>query len=394
MRANHNENDARLSNANRPLPIVILGDDLTGCCDAAAAFAHGPSRVVFLSEDSALDVPPTGTLSICTASRQQAPQVAASRIRSAITRLGSPSSCHWFKKIDSTLKGNVAEEVTACLEASIATIAVLTPAFPQQGRVVRNGNLETRGMSRSLALPDLLRRGSKLPVRHFSIAGLAALCDQSTFDRSAGTEAQIWTFDALCAEDVARVAQLVRILGPRALPVGSAGLAYALAPYFSGVCPSTKTNCFPSAVAGRLIVLAGSVNPLTSQQVQRLQDLRCGILLEEDPLVAQFAEGESHTPLTIRWKWNARTRDAIEGVLQRLAGTPGTILLTGGDTAQAFVEMTGVHALEIRGDVATGIPWGTICGGLLDGWQFVTKAGGFGTPDLLVELYDRCVMTG
>ena len=64
------------------------------------------------------------------------------------------------------------------------------------------------------------------------------------------------------------------------------------------------------------------------------------------------------------------------------------LVATGGDTAVAILEGLGRRALQVMGDLLPGIPY---CRFDLDGRRLwlVTKAGGFGTPDTLIEIVRR-----
>ena len=64
------------------------------------------------------------------------------------------------------------------------------------------------------------------------------------------------------------------------------------------------------------------------------------------------------------------------------------LVATGGDTAVAILEALGRRALQVVGDLLPGIPY---CRLDLDGRRLwlVTKAGGFGTPDTLIEIVRR-----
>ena len=52
---------------------------------------------------------------------------------------GEPGARLVFKKIDSTLRGNIAAETEAVLRAADATLAVCAPAFPGTGRTTVDG---------------------------------------------------------------------------------------------------------------------------------------------------------------------------------------------------------------------------------------------------------------
>jgi uncharacterized protein YgbK (DUF1537 family) len=69
-----------------------------------------------------------------------------------------------------------------------------------------------------------------------------------------------------------------------------------------------------------------------------------------------------------------RARDSIAG-----------IVVTGGDGARALVDALGATGITLRDEVEVGVPMGTLVGGRAEGLPVVTKAGGFGTDDVLVR---------
>ena len=64
------------------------------------------------------------------------------------------------------------------------------------------------------------------------------------------------------------------------------------------------------------------------------------------------------------------------------------LVATGGDTAVAILEALGRRALQVMGDLLPGIPY---CRLDVDGRRLwlVTKAGGFGASDTLIEIVER-----
>jgi uncharacterized protein YgbK (DUF1537 family) len=76
--------------------------------------------------------------------------------------------------------------------------------------------------------------------------------------------------------------------------------------------------------------------------------------------------------------------DAVGSVREtvRFAG----LFLSGGDTAQAVLERLNTRAIRLECEVLSGLVWGSIIGGRMDGLAVVTKAGAFGLPDALFKL--------
>jgi uncharacterized protein YgbK (DUF1537 family) len=63
----------------------------------------------------------------------------------------------------------------------------------------------------------------------------------------------------------------------------------------------------------------------------------------------------------------------------------GRLVLTGGDIASATCAALDVPALYLRGEIEPGVVWAVLLGGLLPGLRVVTKAGGFGSDNALVD---------
>jgi uncharacterized protein YgbK (DUF1537 family) len=123
-----------------PKRLTIIADDLTGAMDSSGYLAGlGLSVVVYLYRHTRT----TATVSvISTDSRKDAPSVAEEKIERMSQGLRGQIV---FKKVDSTLRGNIGTELTALMETLGYEKAVLAPAFPEVGRTVVNGVLLVQG---------------------------------------------------------------------------------------------------------------------------------------------------------------------------------------------------------------------------------------------------------
>src|SRR5690606_13273759 len=119
--------------------LIILADDLTGALDSAAPFAaRGMTTLVALSVDDiqAALVRSPDVLSVNLGSREVEATTAYELTAAALARV--PHGALLFKKVDSRLKGNIDAE----LEAFSFRSALVAPAIPEFGRVVRNRHVE------------------------------------------------------------------------------------------------------------------------------------------------------------------------------------------------------------------------------------------------------------
>ncbi len=297
----------------------MLADDLTGACDAGVQFAQrGFTTKVWL--DRAPREPADLTV-ITTSSRHDQEEVARRKVATACAAL--PQLV--FKKIDSTLYGNIVAEIEAALDACGISEAWLAPAYLAQGRTVSDGWLEVAGSDRRVHLPTLL-----------------------------GDHPRIRWFDAYAQDDLQRIAHQAFETEPRPLLVGSAGLATEVAQLLGG---TGIPACVERPTSGEILFVIGSTNPVTLAQVAYLK--------------AHHPEAEVI---------------AVAELLKRPA--PRALVLSGGDTALEVCRALGVLGIRLAREILPGIPLGRLIGGRYDGLTVVTKAGGFGSVDALLAVAD------
>ncbi len=335
--------------------IVLLADDLTGACDAGAAFLRsGRSVRVWFGTRVALSTPEP-VQAFNTSSRSLSPRRAARAVSLAATALASDPQTLFFKKVDSAARGPLAAELLAAHRALRTRAILFAPAFPAAGRTVRDGILEIQdaaGKPSRVRLARLFPLTARAHLSHVSQPGELApafhsgktvlICDSTT-------QADL---DALAraAEDL-----------PGLLYAGSAGLAQALAGLNEVHAPAALVP-----PAARTLLVAGSPHPLTKLQLKNLG----------------AADLEGVRILRIRLPSFATA--SIRSEFRSCA--PQALILTGGETAQLAVRALDAHSFILQGELAPGIPWGFMQGGDAHGCTVVTKSGGFGSPTALNEI--------
>jgi uncharacterized protein YgbK (DUF1537 family) len=274
-----------------------------------------------------------------------------------------------YVKVDSTMRGSVAAQLRGALDAWAASwpdaVVVLCPAFPDEGRTVAGGEVLVDGipLHRSAAAIDPLT-----PVA------------ESRLERLVPHVSGVLFVDASTDADLDAVAAGVDALGPRGVAAGSAGLAAALARRWSPGRAGTSAHVHPSA---RMLIGVTSLHPVTRQSVERL--------------ASTLADPDRGPAVVDVIGTGALRRDPVavvssfgEQVAERLAGgSYDTLVLVGGDGAAAALQRVGARAVTVHGSLAPGVPVGTIVGGAAHGLRVVTKSGGFGRPDLVLEIVDR-----
>jgi len=361
------------------LTCLLIADDLTGACDAAAPFAargHATAaRLVAGGDAAGLDV-----LAVTTESRA----LPAAALRGVFERtalaLAGVESRMIFKKIDSTLRGNVGMEVALAAEVFACDAAIVTPAFPAMNRIVEAGWLRVAGASFEPVGMAAFWSAQGFACAHVSPEGLdAALASGMRFvSVDAGSDADL---DAIvrCGLGSPR----------RILWAGSAGLASALARVGQASWPASGKAGQEACPTGAMPVLfcLGSDHPVTLEQERNLIAARGALALDAltaaPECIAATLAGGRHVALRIPYG-----RVSVERARRLLGGLRGALMLTGGDTASLACRALSAAGIRLHHEVAPGIPRGALMGGPFHGAPVVTKSGGFGAPDALIRIAD------
>jgi uncharacterized protein YgbK (DUF1537 family) len=337
----------------------LLADDLTGACDATVPFKlRGARSVVCLgSVPSACNYDVVG---LSTESRDLEPTAAQQRVREAASELASLDPAIIFKKIDSTLRGNVGAEIAAALDAFDSEFALVTPAFPRMGRMVRDGRLcvEQDAAWQPIDIAERLR--------------------------AQGLDSRFLLLETACDGDLEAAVAETFHSGRRVLYAGSAGLANAVAKIALGGAEISISHQ-PSRLP--CIFCIGSDHPVTRAQLSALaseRSIEC--FATKARSLTSCLEAGRHAILFL--PRNETPYCAIRDLLEPAQKLASALLLSGGDTASLVCAALGAEAIELEGEIVTGLPWGRLQGGSLPGFAVATKSGGFGAPDALIEVAD------
>ncbi len=356
------------------LTCVIVADDLTGACDSAVQFAAAGLRTtVAIAPGAACDQPEV--LAFSTESRALAPEKARNRIRELAAQVREARAEIVFKKIDSTLRGNTAVEVIAALDAFGCDAAVVNPAFPAMARVAEGGMLRVASDAgfAPVEIAAWLRQHGAEGCRHVLAGEIAAAIARG---------ARFISLDALCADDLSRTVAEGLALKERILWAGSAGLASALARHSGSRTPAAPLPY----IGGPLLFILGSDHPVTMEQQCRLLAGGRTKLLDArgaDARQVRAVLGRGHH-LVLRLAQDAVAPERLAELLPDCR--PAATVVSGGDTLSAVCHALRVRAIDLRRELAPGIPAGILRGGVWSGSTVVTKSGGFGAPDALLRI--------
>ena len=348
---------------------MIQADDLTGAADTAVGFAAAGLPTAVLPWRGVLPAAPpdAAVLAFDTASRDLDAGTAADRAgRVAHWFAGHCDERAWlYKKLDSTLRGNAAAELSAveralCAAGRRPSEVVIAPAFPALGRTTVDGRQRWDGQAVDVA--RLLGEPEDAQVERVVV-------------------------DARRTEDLEALADALEARPGRPLLVGSGGLAAAHA--CRRQAPSRPAS--GATETGPVLVVSGSRTPLAARQAEVLSRRAQSLtrVAPEDGEGAARALEAGDDVLLLAPETSAQD---VAGALGRAAAralrtaTPRLVIAVGGDTAHALCAALGVDTLWAEREAAPGAP--VLRCTLADGrgLRFVMKSGSFGADDLLAQL--------
>jgi D-threonate/D-erythronate kinase len=420
--------------------ILIIADDLTGANDTGVKiFKHHVPTCVHL------DGLPTDKLIedcivINTETRALTSEIASSKIRGLFKDFDWKCVDIVYKKIDSTMRGNIGSEIDAILSLAPLEGAIIAPAYPENGRIVVGGYqlvnnqlLEDTEFAKDFKnpiedsfLPDILANQSKSKVYQVSIKQVRSGELDYLLTSKLREGYKYFILDSVETEDLDKIAERMGPSISKFLWVGSAGLANSLVsnrpirnmPDKPHVKLKQEVEFLP------ILVLAGSMKSTTRRQIQYLREIGYAIL-EIDPLLLlehrnreekllqliHEAERELVSKkciiLTIKQSeqvsidiqafkelYQLTNHDIGNNIASQFGRIGATLtkkiklaglVLTGGDIAYQTCFQLNIKKVEMIGEVEEGIPLVVYKSKQNHDLKLVTKAGGFGKEDTLAK---------
>ncbi len=273
--------------------IGIIADDLTGANDTALQFhLRGSNTQILLDYEAYLqNIKNAQTWAISTETRNIEPESAYLKVKSATQALIEKLSLeNFYKKIDSTLRGNIAVETLAMLEVLNWDAAIIIPAFPSEGRITVGGYhllkgtpIERTELARDVHspifeshIPTLLRSQLKGEQKEF-----VGLIELSTIMKGAGPilmkinelvsqGKRLIVADAVSITDIEQIVLAINKSDYNLLPTGSAACAQVLGNIW---LPELKNQHIQKTIPELpKLIVSGSATQLTESQIKKLSD--------------------------------------------------------------------------------------------------------------------------
>ncbi len=424
------------------LKVAIIADDLTGANDSSVQFAsRGMSTAVAVPGVEFDNISPCEVLVVDTESRDIYPNKAFNNVYKAAKELFKLNpNIIFYKKVDSTLRGNIGSELDALFQAYRPKFIIFAPAFIESGRTTLNGiqflhgkkleDTELANVPKSPVdcsyIPEIIARQSNLKtavLEHEIIKqGFDAIVD--ALKNFALKSIDVIICDALKVSDLDLIAKASKQFNKVAF-AGSAGLAKALSKllpegHFENITPKAQ----------KVLILAGSISEVTRAQTKSVYNQRSLSFIKADPVLSiqeplkaaeitaqkvkqalsqqnivlvSGAPEEEDVKISAKagadiglnyFQTGERMATFMAELMRLCADEFDGFVLTGGDTAIHACQACGANLLKIISEVQSGIPLACIASGAHKGKFLITKAGAFGNIDAFVEATDILTCKG
>jgi uncharacterized protein YgbK (DUF1537 family) len=334
--------------------VFAVADDLTGALEIGGKFAARGIRANVTTNIDGAEAP--GVLVVDAQTRHLTPDEARARTEKILFLAREHATELIYKKTDSTLRGNIAAEFRALQNVYRDGRIIYVPAYPDLGRTVVNGQLYVHNTP---VHETEFARDRLNPVRDCRV-------------RAAVGDADVLILDGDCNADIHAAAELVFAQAAPRICAGPGALADALADKLAGemlcVVPELpRMRC--------CLVVNGSLHPVSTAQIEAAKNQ--GVFAGGWRLFEECVEG-----IGVR-----RAQEVGESVRRELIRQPcDGVILFGGDTAYGVHSVLGLAPYEAIGEVAPGVPISRSPTSLFTNLIWITKAGGFGSPDILASI--------
>ncbi|PTM56552.1 four-carbon acid sugar kinase family protein [Desmospora activa] len=413
--------------------IAVIADDITGANDCGGQLIPYGYEATVMLEARKDGLEKRQAVIFNTDSRSVSEADAYQRVKATAEWVKAGSFDVIYKKIDSTMRGNIGQEINAIHDVFHPDFVLIAPSYPENGRrvvggihYVNNQRLSETEFGQDPKTPvhesdirNLIKSQSKRNVGHISIEelrkGIIAM-KLSSFKKQGISYIVV---DAIDDSDLKTLAHAARHTPYTFVCAGSSGLLKQLPASF-GVSPSNQKHRITVPAQPALLVI-GSVSRSGREQLAELRQMSSVTSVEINPqsilqgaqekereiqrvtqVAADAFANEAHvalyssddvantqkfgkemgyTPIAISDLISSSLGEIAAKLINRLSIR--RLFLTGGDTAYQVFNRLHATQFQLLDEVEPGVPIGR----LDDDRNIlaVTKAGNFGSPQVMVK---------
>ncbi|CAH0141927.1 four-carbon acid sugar kinase family protein [Peribacillus simplex] len=424
------------------MKLAIIADDLTGANDSGVQLArHGLKTTVLFGLDEE-NVRNYDAVVFDTDSRSLERQDAYDKVKAAADFLKRAGFSTIFKKLDSTMRGNIGAEIDAMYDVIKPDLVMIAPGYPKNGRSILDSTHYLNGIPLGETeisqdpktpvtksyLPELIGAQTSHQIGTITVKDLEKGKNHVNDKLKGFTEDSI-TYIIIDATEEQHLKDILNYTKEMNLEVawaGSAGIANYLPDHYSIPHKENRLNIPISTLP--VLTVIGSVNKNSRKQLKKMleQTQVHAISFESHKAVGDDRErteeirrvyheaiqmaAEGHDVVIYStaekpdiekaWKTGESkglTHTQVSNEIVKAIGTVCSVLLekqyfkgvtmTGGDTAKQICNLWDVKGFELLDELEIGVPISKFLGN--DAIYVVTKAGGFGSEDVFIHAMNK-----
>jgi uncharacterized protein YgbK (DUF1537 family) len=331
----------------------------------------------------------------------------------------SEGTAFFYKKTDSTLRGNIGAELSALLSASGEACLYFVPALPAAGRTTVNGVALLNGVPLH---QTVFAHDPMDPVTESAVSAIIGRQSDvaveivprgSDLPRLMGSGKRILVFDAETDADLQDIGRRIGSTGAPRATAGCSGFASIL----PRLLDLPRAPVPAVRLAPPMLVVCGSLHEASLAQVRHAEEHGFSSCMPEPGffsgdgqhasarrgLAQLIADSMASTGAAIvktaasvedraaSWKAGERSGRTVSRSLGGLVrevmslARPSTLVVFGGDTAFGVVDSLGIESFQPVCEISQGVAVSRTDQGGRE-LHLVTKAGGFGAQDILTRI--------
>ncbi|MFV0577839.1 MAG: four-carbon acid sugar kinase family protein [Fusobacterium ulcerans] len=412
------------------IKLVIIADDLTGALDTGVQFSKkNMSTIVttdlnFNFEDICKEA---DVVVVDTESRHIPAAEAKERIKSVLSKFNKKEIRFFYKKTDSTLRGNLGSEVEGFMEGLNINEVSFIPAFPSGKRTVKDGVLYVNNVKLAETqfamdilnpvtdsfIPDIIKKQSDINVKLKDI--------NEEFSPLDDKEKHIYIFDSENMEDMENIGKVLYNKNKLNYTIGNAGFAEILTHYIKSDTKKEEIILEDD----RILFVCGSVNITSLKQCKYAEkigycsdSLKFGNIISEDYKNSDnyitdkeyFKEkinnnkkfllrtSDSEDVIKKAIEYTEKNSISMEDLTSNIANSTGqlvsdlireheirNLIIFGGDTLMGILKNIGCQYIIPVSEIFPGVVF-TRAVGKDTAINVITKAGGFGEESIIERI--------
>jgi uncharacterized protein YgbK (DUF1537 family) len=408
------------------IKLLVIADDLTGAIETGTQFAKKGIRTYVSPEPVINDNTVPGDIEVLvlnTESRHISPNEAAEKVKQAL-KIGRKYKVPFiYKKVDSTLRGNIGVELESVLSGSDIKQLPFIPAHPDVERYTKEGShyvgkklLQHTSYAddplepvESSFIPDIIKKQCDIPVQ---VVPFNTIRGNKNIELPEG---HIVVFDCLEHDDLRLIIKVLKDSDSLSAISGSAALAELL-PEILGF--EIRNNPI-QIIKEPALVINGSLNPVSFEQVKYAEDkgfhsitIPSAMLsmkeIKEDLEIEKFVQeiledqqkGKSvilksisslkdipvNLPRIIYNSIAERMGIVISNILEQTEYE--TCVIYGGDTLMGIMKAMKIKDIYPHDEILDGSALSRVIAGNKS-LIFISKPGGFGKKEDLVQILKK-----